>query len=54
MVRKILSFTNLKTLEKHFVNGKDGTDNHEDPSNEFLETLEMGSISSRKHDMEFR
>ena len=33
---------------------KSGTENDEEPFNKILKTLDMGSISSRKHEMEIK
>ena len=33
--------------------GNDGAKNPDDPSNKFLKIFDMGSISPRKHEMEF-
>ncbi len=47
-------FINLKNMNiVNFEFGKDGArTNDEDPSEKFLEILNMGSTSSRKHEME--
>ena len=55
MFSKIL-FGEIAKFEKSFSGGTCGNmgapKNHEGPFNEFLESLNMGSISLRKHEMD--